>query len=302
MRGTDTEANEVIDAHQHFWHYDPSEHTWMTPDQQVLMRDYLPVDLEKAAIAAGVSGTVAVQARRSLEETGWLLSLAATEPLVRGVVGWFDFESPTLEGDLERFAADPLLVGARELVHDMPGPDYAVSAVHRHGVAAVGRAGLAYDLLLRPEHLAAATALVDEFTDQRFVVDHVAKPAVSRGELEPWAAALRTIAEREHVYCKLSGLVTEADWTGWRPEQFTPFFEVAIEAFGPDRLMFGSDWPVCLCAGEYLTVMRLLESALGSLSDAERRAVMGDNAKRFYRLPDPPATRRDEQVGERRDE
>lgn len=289
---------EVIDSHQHFWRYDPTEHTWMTEAQGVLKRDYLAADLAPILARAGVSATVAVQARRLLKETEWLLELAEGEPFVRGVVGWFDFESRSLEADLERLAENPLLVGARELIHDMPDVDYATSPSHVNGVRAVGRAGLAYDLLLKPQHLQSAIALADFLPEQRFVVDHLAKPSIATGQHEPWASDLRALAERANVSCKLSGFVTEANWGESRPARFAPYFETVMEAFGPERVMFGSDWPVCLCAASYGAVKDLVTAATTSLSDAEQAGVLGANAARFYRLPPvrstgpQPATRR----------
>lgn len=281
---------DVIDSHQHFWRFDPTEHTWMTEAQGVLKRDYLPADLAPDLARAGVSGTVAVQARRLLKETEWLLELAAGEPFIRGVVGWFDFESRSLEADLERLAENPLLVGARELIHDMPDVDYATSSSHVNGVRAVGRAGLAYDLLLKPQHLQAALALADLLPEQRFVVDHLAKPTVATGQREPWARDLRALAERANVSCKLSGFVTEADWSDSRPAQFTPYFETVLGAFGPERVMFGSDWPVCLCAASYGTVNDIVAAAITSLSASEQAGVLGANAARFYRLPPARST------------
>lgn len=275
---------ETIDAHQHFWRYRAAEYPWMSEEQIALKRDHLPADLAPLMRAAGVTGTVAVQARRLLRETEWLLELAAAEPTVLGVVGWFDFSSPSLERDLGRLASEPRLVGARELIHDMPDLDYAVSPEHLRGVKAVRRAGLAYDLLLRPEHLRPATALVDLLPDQRFVIDHLAKPRVADGAFEPWASDLRAVASRDNVYCKLSGLVTEADWVDWRADDLIPYLEVALEAFGAERVMLGSDWPVCTCAADYSTTIDLARRSLAGLSAAERAAVLAGTARRFYRL------------------
>ncbi len=280
----DPAVPETIDAHQHFWRYRPDEYPWMSEAQTVLRRDHLPADLAPLMLAAGVTGTVAVQARRTVRETEWLLELAAAEPTVLGVVGWFDFSSPQLEHDLERLASDPRLVGARELIHDMPDLDYAVSPEHLRGVKAVQRAGLAYDLLLRPEHLRPATALVDLLPEQRFVIDHLAKPRVADGAFEPWASDLRAIASRDNVACKLSGLVTEADWGGWQAGDLVPYLEVALEAFGAERTMLGSDWPVCTCAADYATTMELARRAAAGLSTTERTAVLAGTARRFYRL------------------
>lgn len=278
-------APMTIDAHQHFWRYNPAEHTWMTEAQGRLKHDHLPADLAPLMASAGVTGTIAVQARRTLHETEWLLQLASQTTFILGVVGWFDLASPKLEEDIERFAADPRLVGGRELIHDMPAVDYALSREHRRGIEALRRAGLAYDLLIRPQHLQAATALVDAFPTQRFVIDHLAKPDVRSGTLSPWSERLGEIARRENVYCKLSGLVTEADWDSWEPADLVPYIDVALEAFGADRVMFGSDWPVCTCAASYATTVALVEDTIRSLSADEKAAVMGGNAARFYGLP-----------------
>lgn len=274
----------MIDAHQHFWVYNDREYDWMAEDQEVLKRDHLPGELAGHMEAAGVIGTVAVQARRTLAETRWLLDLAKEHGFIRGVVGWVDFTSPRLEQNLERLSDDPKLVGVRELIHDMPDVDYAVSTVHVAGVRAAQRAGLTYDLLLRPQHLPAAIRLVDLLPQQRFVVDHIAKPDIAAGELEPWASRLRELARRENVWCKLSGLVTEADRHDWHAGGFQAYVDVVLDAFGTGRLMVGSDWPVCTVAAVYGTTIGLARRLLAGLSDDERAAVFVDNCQDFYRL------------------
>ena len=280
----------IIDAHQHFWRYNDSEYPWMSDEQVVLKRDYLPEELADLMTQAGVAGTVAVQARRTLSETEWLLRLAARNPFVLGVVGWVDFTSQRLEQDLERLAADPKLVGARELIHDMPDPDYATSPSHVAGVRAAGRAGLTYDLLLRPRHLRPATALVDLLPEQRFVVDHMAKPDIAGGALQPWADDLRDLARRPHVYCKVSGMVTEGEWSGQADADFQPYFDVVLEAFGSSRVMVGSDWPVCTCARDYRGTMDLARWLAAGLSPAEQQLVFSENCRAFYSLPEAPAS------------
>ncbi len=274
----------------------------MGPGMDRLRRDHLPADLRPELARAGVDGTVAVQARRTLAETEWLLALADRHPFVRGVVGWVDFAAPDLEATVARLAEHPRLVGVRELVHDMPDPerpdpDYAVSAEHLRGVAALAGTGLAYDLLLRPPQLPAAIRLVDRFPEQTFVLDHIAKPdmraspgrpAGPDARHRPWLEGLEALAERPNVSCKLSGLVTEARWDAWRPEHLTPFLDAVLDAFGPYRLMMGSDWPVCTVAADYATAVDVVRHWAARLSGDERAAVLGGTCRRVYRLDDPP--------------
>jgi L-fuconolactonase len=276
-----------IDAHQHFWRYNSSDYVWMTDAMDVLRHDFLPTDLEVLLAATGMDGSVAVQARQMIGETDWLLSLADRYPFIRGVVGWVDFASPELEAQLERVGAHPKLKGVRELIHDMADVDYATSDEHVGALSLLERFGLTYDLLLKPPHLRPATALVDRFPNQPFVVDHIAKPDIGAGEREPWERDLRELAQRPNVRCKLSGMVTECGPDGWNAEQIRPYLEIVLDAFGSDRIMIGSDWPVCTLAGEYGPVMGVVIDAVSTLSDAERAAILGGNCTRFYRLDDP---------------
>ena len=281
----------MIDAHHHLWRYDPVELDWMTPDMAVLARDFTASDLEALARGAGVVGTVAVQARRTVQETTRLLAIADAHPLILGVVGWADARDPDLEATVERFARHPRFVGLREVLHDMPGVDHATSSEHRRLVAAAASVDAAYDLLVRPEHLPAATALVDAFPDVRFVVDHIGKPPRDARAGEPvaerrdrWAAGMRALAERPNVACKLSGLLTEGDWRRWRATEVTPFLDVVVEAFGPSRCMVGSDWPVCTLAAPYAENLGLVARYAMALSPDERRAVLEGTARTWYRL------------------
>lgn len=283
-----------IDAHQHFWVYDDRAYGWMTSAMDRLRRDHLPADLEPLLNAAGVDATVAVQARRLEVETTWLLGLADAHPRIRGVVGWIDVGSPVLEVTLERFAAHPRLVGMREVLHDMPDPDFAMSPDHRRAVGAIGRHDLAYDLLVRPAHLPSATKLVDLYPEGRFVVDHIAKPDLRRGGSDPdrnaaWCAGLRRLAERPNVACKLSGLLTEGDWLDWRADDVTPYLDTVVAAFGPERCMIGSDWPVCTLAAPYDATIGLLTDYAARLSPHERSAVLGGTARTWYRLEEGDA-------------
>ena len=281
-----------IDAHQHFWSYNPTDYVWMTDDMGVLRRDFLPHDLKPLLSRVGLEASVAVQARQMVEETAWLLGLADRHPFILGVVGWLDFASQDLEAQLARFGAHPKLRGVRELIHDMADVDFALAEVHVQAIARLERYGLTYDLLLRPQHLRPATTLVDRFPNQPFVVDHIAKPDIRAGTMAPWASELRALAERPHVSCKLSGMVTECDWQRWTPEQIRPYVEIVVEAFGSDRVMIGSDWPVCTLAGDYLEVMSVVTDFVAELSATEQERILGGNCARFYGLDDtsPPET------------
>jgi L-fuconolactonase len=275
-----------IDAHQHFWDYEahPADYVWMTGEYNRLRRSFLPADLAPQLRAAGVDGTVAVQARELVEETDWLLGLADATPWILGVVGWVDLCSPDAEPVIEHYARNPKLKGLRLLIHDRPDVEFAVSPDHVRGVGWLARHGLTYDLLLRPEHLEPATRLVDQLPDQRFVIDHLAKPQITAGILSPWREDIREIARRPNVCCKVSALVTTADWATWSPAQFTPYLDVLLEAFGPERLMAGSDWPVCTCAADYRRTMAVAASWAGQLSQVEADAVLGGTCARFYGL------------------
>jgi L-fuconolactonase len=281
----------MIDAHQHFWRYHPIELDWMTDAMEVLRRDFTAVDLAELARTVGVTGTVAVQARRSIAETEGLLAIADAHALVLGVIGWADAEADDLEATVERFALHPRFVGLREVVHDMPSVDYLTSAVHRRLVASALEVDVAYDLLIRPEHLPAALGLVDAFPSVRFVVDHIGKPprnASVSGPLEEvrrrWVTGMRTLAERPNVACKLSGLLTEGDWSSWRAEEVNPLLDVVLESFGASRCMVGSDWPVCTLAASYADNLGLVERYTARLSPAERDAVLAGTAQTWYRL------------------
>jgi len=273
-----------IDAHQHFWRYNEREYGWMGPGMEVLKTDYLPDDLRPLQQAVGIEGTVAVQARQVLEETRWLLELADAYPFIRGVVGWVDLRSPQVEEQLARFAAHSRLVGVRHVVHDEPDDAFMLGEAFQRGIAVLSRHDLTYDLLLFPRHLPVACELVVRFPNQPFVLDHIAKPPIRDGALEPWATDLRRLAQFPNVYCKVSGMVTEADWSGWQAGDFTPYLDVVLEAFGADRLMIGSDWPVCTVAGTYEQVIGIVAGYLSALSPSEQAAVWGGTAARFYGL------------------
>jgi L-fuconolactonase len=273
-----------IDAHQHFWIYDEREYGWMGAGMEALKRDHLPGDLWPSMQAAGIEGTVAVQARQNVEETRWLLDLADRHPFIRGVVGWVDLRSPQLGEQLARLAAHPRLRGVRHVVHDEPDDRFLLREDVMRGIGALAGWGLTYDLLLFPRHLPVACELVARYPEQPFVLDHIAKPRIRAGLLEPWATDIRRLAAFPNVCCKVSGMVTEADWAGWQAADFRPYLDVVFEAFGPQRLMIGSDWPVCTVAGAYERVLQIVIEAIAQLSADERAAMMGGTATRFYGL------------------
>lgn len=273
-----------IDAHQHFWHYDPKQLAWIEKGMALLKRDFLPQDLEPILAKNGVDGSVVVQARHDLEETRWLLSLAEEHGFIKGVVGWVNLRSATVDAQLEEFCAHPAFKGVRHVVHDEPDDEFLLGDAFKLGIAALAPRGLTYDILIYPKHLSIATRFVDLFPDQRFVLDHLAKPYIKRDELEPWASELRELALRDNVSVKISGLVTEANWTEWKITEFVKYLDVVLEAFGHSRMMFGSDWPVCLLASEYATMKDIVDVYATWLSDHERARVFGDNAVQFYNL------------------
>jgi L-fuconolactonase len=273
-----------IDAHQHFWRYRPETHAWIGDSMAVLKRDFLPGDLEPLLRDAGFDGCVAVQAAHSLDETRFLLGLADRHPFVRGVVGWVDLVSPDLDRQLESFAPHPRFRGVRHIAQDEPDDAWLSRGDVVRGVSRLSGYGLTYDILVYARQLPAALELARRLPDQPFVLDHVAKPEIRAARLEPWRRDLRLLASLPHVFCKLSGLVTEAEWDGWTPESIRPYMDVALEAFSPDRLMIGSDWPVCLLGGQYPRVVGLARDFVSMLSASEQAAVLGGTAARFYRL------------------
>jgi L-fuconolactonase len=273
-----------IDAHQHFWIYDPKEYGWIDGTMTPLRRDFLPADLRHELEREGFQGSVAVQARQSLEETRWLLELAAQSPFILGVVGWVDLRSPQVRADLQALAQNPKLVGIRHIVQSELDDRFLLQPDFLRGISLLAEFDLAYDILIYPKHLTVAVEFVRRFPVQRFVLDHLAKPEIESGTINVWKKGIAALAAHPNVYCKLSGLVTEADWNRWTPEDMRPYLDIAFERFGANRLMIGSDWPVCTLAGSYSRVMGLVKDYLSGHPEQEREAVLGGNAKRFYRL------------------
>jgi L-fuconolactonase len=280
----------VIDAHHHFWRYSDEEYGWIPPDWSALRRDFLPADLGRELAAAGVDGVISVQARQSLAETEWLLDLAAQHEFIRGVVGWAPLVAPDLDTHLDRLAAHPAALAGklrafRHVLQGEPDDAYMLRDDFNRGIRALARRELAYDILVFERHLPNTITFVDRHPDQVFIVDHIAKPRIAAGELEPWAKNIRELARRPNVSCKLSGMVTETDVRKWTPAQLRPYFEIVLEAFGPGRLLFGSDWPVCLAGVGYPDWKTTVSAALSDLNPSELAAFFGENARRIYRLP-----------------
>jgi L-fuconolactonase len=276
-----------VDAHQHFWDPSRADYPWLAGAPATLARPFGPDDLRPLLAANGIGRTIVVQARASIDETRQLLSVAATESFVAGVVGWVDRANPAV-GEVIRAlragAGGERLVGIRHQVHDEPDPDWLLRPDVLRGLRAVATEGLVYELLVRPRELPAALQVVRQLPDLRFVVDHLAKPPIRHHRLEPWASLLRPFAGLGNAWAKVSGLVTEADWDTWAVDDIQPFVREAIAVFTPERLMFGSDWPVCLLAAPYDRVVALTESLTAGFTVAERYRLFGGTAREVYRL------------------
>jgi len=278
-----------VDAHQHFWRYDPVEYGWIDDSMTALRRDFQPPDLAPLLQAATLDGSLAVQARSTEQETRDLLTHTHDHSArVLGVIGWLDLAAPDIEAQLDRFAGDPRLVGLRHVVQDEPDDRFLDREPFRHGVRAAAARGLVYDLLVYPRQLPAALDFARALDGVPIVLDHCAKPPLRAGHGTPamaaWERDLRALGALEHVVCKVSGLVTEADWARWRPEDLLRCIDVALDAFGPQRVLFGSDWPVSLLAAPYTDVLALAERAVTGCTKAEQAAFFGGNATRVYGL------------------
>jgi L-fuconolactonase len=272
-----------IDAHQHFWIYNQRECDWIDEAMASIRRNFLPADLKPQLEKNGFQGSILVQVRQTLEETHWLLKLAEDNPFILGVVGWVDLRSPRLRAELESFAGKPKLVGIRHIVQSEPD-DFLRQPDFLRGISILEEFDLAYDLLIYTKHLPITAEFVRRFPLQRFVLDHLAKPPIKSGSVDVWARGIRELASFQNVFAKVSGLVTEGDWQNWKPEDVRPYLDVAFECFGPSRLMFGSDWPVCTVAASYRQVANLVKDYLSKYAAEEREAVLGGNAAKFWRL------------------
>ena len=273
-----------VDTHQHFWKYSKEQYPWIEEGMEVLARDMLPADLKPLLEANGIDGTVAVQARQVVEETEALLAMAQEYDFIRGVVGWVDLRSPNVEAQLERFEDRAKMVGVRHVVQDEPDDLFVLREDFMRGIAKLKAYDLVYDILIFPHQLAATIELVRRFPEQMFILDHIAKPYIKDKQISPWESEIKKLASFENVSCKMSGMVTEADWHNWTVEEFRPYMEVVLEAFGAKRLTIGSDWPVCTLAGQYGIVVSIAADFITQLSDSEQKAIWEGNPERIYGL------------------
>ena len=273
-----------IDAHHHLWRYSKEEYDWIGLGMEAIARDFLPAHLQTELAACGVKASVVVQARQTLEETNWLLDLAANSPCIHGVVGWAPIASADFPRALERLKERRKLKGLRHIIQAEPDDEFILREDFNAGIRALAGSGLVYDILIYERHLPAAIKFVDRHPTQIFVLDHLAKPRIKDRVLEPWKTNLFELAKRKNVYCKLSGMVTEADWNSWNTNDLRPYADAALEAFGPARLMFGSDWPVCLIGCNYHQWFQVAQNLVAGLSTSEKELVLGGVAARIYSL------------------
>ncbi len=273
----------TVDSHQHFWNYQPQRDTWITEEMNVIRKDFLPDHLSLLLKENKIEGCIAVQADQSEKETDFLIKCVRNHSFVKGIVGWTDLQSPGVQARLEYYYQFHEVKGFRHVVQSEPD-DFLLRESFCNGIALLEQYAFTYDILVYPHQLPVALTFVKKFPNQFFVIDHLAKPPVRQQQLKPWKQQLQQIAMHENVFCKISGLVTEADWKTWKPTNFKPYLDTALEAFGPKRLMYGSDWPVCLLAASYQEQLQNIRQFIDPLSAAEKKAIMGENAVRFYHL------------------
>jgi len=274
----------IIDAHQHFWKYNPERHSWIDDSMAIIRKDFMPMDLKKVYQANGIDGCVAVQADQTLEETDFLLDLAHDNTFIKGVVGWADLRASNIDLVLQKYKENKKLKGFRHIVQGEEDPNFLLRPQFLKGISLLAKYDFAYDILVFPHQLLATLEFVKKFPNQKFVIDHIAKPYIGDGFYDGWALLMTEIAKQPNVYCKLSGMVTEADFNHWTPAHIERYMTLVLEAFGTRRLQFGSDWPVCLVAGNYKKIKELVTDFISTLSENEQADIMGNNAVRFYDL------------------
>ncbi|WP_295768260.1 amidohydrolase family protein [uncultured Mucilaginibacter sp.] len=273
-----------IDAHQHFWKFDPVRDNWITEEMDVIRRDFLPQDLMHILMHNQMQGCVAVQASQTEKENQFLLELASTTPFIKGVVGWIDLQADDVEEQLKHYGKIDKMVGFRHVLQGEPQRDLMLKPKFKRGISLLHKYGFTYDVLIFADQLKYTAQLVAEFPKQQFVIDHIAKPDIKNKQVAEWEKEIRKVAKHPNVYCKISGMVTEANWYDWEEEDFKPYMDVVFDAFGIDRLMFGSDWPVCMVAGGYNRVVKMVRHYLEPFSDMDKAKFWGGNAIKFYNL------------------
>lgn len=274
----------IIDAHQHFWKYEPIKHEWIDESMAVIRQDFLPSDLKKTYDTNGIDGCVAVQADQTLAETDFLLKLSEEHDFIKGVIGWVDLRAENIDSVLEKYGSNKKIKGFRHIVQGEADHNFLIRPDFLKGISHLEKYGYVYDILIFPHQLGAALEFVKQFPNQKFIIDHMAKPYIKDGFYDGWAILMAEIAKYENVFCKLSGMITEADYNSWTPSQIFPYMDLVLQTFGPKRILFGSDWPVCLVAGSYTDVKKVVTDFIAELSSSEQSAIMGENAMQFYNL------------------
>lgn len=274
-----------IDAHQHFWKFDPVRDNWITEEMSAIRRDFLPPDLKPILERNDFEGSVLVQTCQEETDNDFMLKLAAENNFIKGIVGWVDLRSEELEERLQHYKTHhPKIKGFRHVLQAEPDEKFMLGGKFKRGISFLNDYGFTYDILIFPNHLKYAAALVAEFPDQNFVVDHMAKPYIKSGEIDEWKKDMQALAEYQNVSCKVSGMLTEADWYAWRTDDFTPYLDVVFNAFSINRVMYGSDWPVCIVPGGYNRALEILQLYASKLSQQEQDLFFGGNAVNFYNL------------------
>lgn len=274
----------IIDAHQHFWKYEIEKHAWIDDSMSAIQRDFLPTDLTKVYAENGIDGCMAVQADQTLAETDFLLELSKKNDFIKGVVGWVDLRDENVDRTLEKYASDTKLKGWRHIVQGEEDHNFLLRPDFLRGVSYLEKYNYTYDILVFPHQLGAVLEFVQRFPHQKFVIDHIAKPYIKDGFYEGWAVMMEAIARHSNVSCKISGMITEADYDSWSAQQLQPYLDHVLKIFGSDRLLFGSDWPVCLVAGTYAEVKKTVTDFIAPLNETDQRKIMGENAMEFYQL------------------
>jgi L-fuconolactonase len=274
----------IIDGHQHFWRYNAERHGWITDDMAAIRRDFLPKELEQIYRQSDIDGSIAVQADQTEAETEYLLAFSRMYDFIKGIVGWADLQAPNIKERLDYFSSEKKVKGFRHIVQGESDPNFLFGQDFGRGIGQLASYNFTYDILVYHHQLAQVEPFVSKFPNQQFIIDHIAKPAIARHEIKQWSTHMRALAQHQNVYCKLSGMVTEADVNNWTYDDIAPYIDVVLECFGPKRLVYGSDWPVCLVAASYEEQFNVVQKALEKLSPAEKKQILGENAIRFYHI------------------
>lgn len=274
----------IIDSHQHFWKYERKKHSWIDDEMKVIRKDFLPSDLQKVYSKNGIDGCVAVQADQTLEETDFLIDLASKNNFIKGIVGWVDLRAENIDAVLEKYSKHKIVKGFRHVVQGEADHNFLLRPNFLRGIKALEKYNFTYDILVFPHQLGAVLEFVKRFPNQKFVIDHIAKPYIKDGFFDGWAVLMQEIAKQENVFCKVSGMITEADYKTWTQAQLQKYLELVFNTFGTDRILFGSDWPVCLVAGNYQQVKEIVTNYIADFSEDKKANIMGKNAIQFYNL------------------